>query len=240
MLVPQELLVLRVLPDFKECLASVVLLVCQVLRVTEWVLMMHNFQLLSELFLTRNSVLIHSNSSEQMNQMAQILKTDNKLLSQGDQGGKGADGAPGKDGIRGMTGPIGPPGPAGAPGDKVSVFWARFHIFIIADDNSYKVEGHIQPWFYHLYFNIGRDWCSWTCWTQWCPWTTCKHNPWCTDILYKINHLQKNWSSFTKWSDDITCFTITNRVSVERLVLQDPLDLLDLLWVTLVYIYISL
>lgn len=112
-----------------------------------------------------------------MNRIAQILKIDYKLLSQGDQGAKGTDGAAGKDGIRGMTGPIGPPGPAGAPGDKVSVFCARFHISIITDDNSYKVEGHIQPWFYHLYFNIGRDWCSWTCWTQWCPWTTCKHNP---------------------------------------------------------------
>lgn len=63
-----------------------------------------------------------STHSQQLNWRAQILKTDNKLLSQGDQGAKGTDGAPGKDGIRGMTGPIGPPGPAGAPGDKVSVF----------------------------------------------------------------------------------------------------------------------
>lgn len=35
MLVPQVPLALRVLPDFKECLVSVVLLACQVLRVTE-------------------------------------------------------------------------------------------------------------------------------------------------------------------------------------------------------------
>lgn len=82
-----------------------------------------------------------------MNWRVQILKTDNKLLSQGDQGAKGTDGAPGKDGIRGMTGPIGPPGPAGAPGDKVSVFCAIIHTSIITDDNSYEVKEHIQSWF---------------------------------------------------------------------------------------------
>jgi len=72
-----------------------------------------------------------STNSQQLKWAAKIFKTDNKLLSQGDQGGKGTDGAPGKDGIRGMTGPIGPPGPAGAPGDKVSVFCVRFHIWNI-------------------------------------------------------------------------------------------------------------
>ncbi len=92
-------------------------------------------------FLKQKKICTNALQTEELNWIAQTLKTHDNLLSQGDQGGKGTDGAPGKDGIRGMTGPIGPPGAAGAPGDKVGVFWARFHMSIMYP--SHKVEEHI-------------------------------------------------------------------------------------------------